>query len=46
LEKIPNRYPYEGDDRTGSLSDFYIYKKICSNSALKGIAPNVWSEEK
>jgi len=40
LKKIPNRYPYEGDDRTGSLSDFYIYKKICSNPALKGIATN------
>ena len=40
LEKISNRYPYKGDDRTGSLSDFYIYRKSCSNSALKGIAPN------
>lgn len=40
LKKIPNKYPYKGDDRTGSLSDFYIYRKSCSNSALKGIATN------
>ncbi len=27
LEWIPNRYPYEGDYRTGSFSDFFIYRK-------------------
>jgi hypothetical protein len=24
---IPNRYPYKGDNNTGSLADFYIYEK-------------------
>ena len=28
LEWIPNRYPYQGDYRTGSFSDFFIYKKV------------------
>ena len=27
MEHIPNRYPYQGDDRTGSFADFYIYGK-------------------
>jgi len=27
LERIPNEYPWKGDDRTGSLSDFFIYGK-------------------
>lgn len=26
--KIPNRYPYAGDHKTGSFSDFYFYEKI------------------
>ena len=26
-QHIPNRYPYAGDDLTGSFSDFYIYEK-------------------
>ena len=25
---IPNRYPYTGDDKTGSIADFYIYTKV------------------
>jgi SAM-dependent methyltransferase len=27
LQHIPNRYPYTGDNDTGSLADFYIYGK-------------------
>ncbi|MCC6608063.1 MAG: class I SAM-dependent methyltransferase [Burkholderiales bacterium] len=27
LERIPNRYPYRGDYREGSFSDFFIYGK-------------------
>jgi SAM-dependent methyltransferase len=27
LEHIPNRYPYRGDTKTGSFSDFFIYAK-------------------
>jgi hypothetical protein len=27
LRHIPNRYPYTGDNDTGSLADFYIYEK-------------------
>lgn len=27
LHHIPNRYPYTGDNDTGSLADFYIYGK-------------------
>jgi hypothetical protein len=27
LRHIPNRYPYTGDNDTGSLADFYIYGK-------------------
>ena len=27
IEHIPNRYPYNGDYRTGSFADFYIYRK-------------------
>ncbi len=46
LKQIPNRYPYQGDEGTGSLSDFYIYGKNCSNSASKGVAPDVWCEKK
>ena len=26
-EQIPNRYPYKGDYKTGSVADFYIYEK-------------------
>lgn len=25
---IPNRYPYTGDQRQGSFSDFYIYRRV------------------
>ena len=28
LDKIPNKYPYSGDYKTGSFADFYIYRKI------------------
>lgn len=27
IQHIPNIYPYAGDDKTGSLADFYIYKR-------------------
>jgi SAM-dependent methyltransferase len=27
MERIPNRYPHEGDYKTGSFSDFYLYAK-------------------
>ena len=27
IEHIPNRYPYEGDYRSGSFADFYIYQR-------------------
>jgi SAM-dependent methyltransferase len=27
LERIPNRYPYNGDFKTSSFADFYVYKK-------------------
>jgi hypothetical protein len=27
IERIQNKYPYDGDYRTGSFSDFYIYGK-------------------
>jgi len=27
IEHIPNKYPYEGDYRTGSFADFYVYEK-------------------
>lgn len=27
LRHIPNRYPYTGDNDTGSLADFYIYER-------------------
>jgi hypothetical protein len=27
LRHIPNRYPYSGDNDTGSLADFYIYER-------------------
>jgi hypothetical protein len=30
LEHIPNRYPYAGDNETGSLADFFIYRKMPS----------------
>ena len=26
---IPNRYPYKGDYRKGSFSNFYIFRKLC-----------------
>jgi len=26
-KKIPNRYPFQGDERTGSFADFYIYEE-------------------
>lgn len=28
FQRIPNRYPYSGDVKTGSFADFYIYAKI------------------
>lgn len=27
MEHIPNKYPFRGDSKTGSFSDFYIFKK-------------------
>jgi SAM-dependent methyltransferase len=27
VKQIPNKYPYRGDNRTGSLSDFFIYER-------------------
>ncbi|WP_174567050.1 MULTISPECIES: hypothetical protein [unclassified Rhodanobacter] len=30
LEHVPNRYPYAGDNATGSLADFFIYGKMPS----------------
>lgn len=27
LEHIPNRYPYQGDNKSGSFADFYLYEK-------------------
>lgn len=27
LERIPNKYPYQGDQQSGSVSDFFIYQK-------------------
>ncbi|MEE4245415.1 MAG: class I SAM-dependent methyltransferase [Kangiellaceae bacterium] len=27
VEKIPNKYPYNGDTKTGSFADFYVYEK-------------------
>lgn len=27
LEHIPNKYPYQGDYKTGSFADFYVYEK-------------------
>ena len=26
-ERIPNKYPFNGDPNTGSLADFYLYQK-------------------
>jgi SAM-dependent methyltransferase len=28
LKHVPNPYPYDGDEKSGSWSDFYIYKKM------------------
>jgi hypothetical protein len=28
LERIPNRYPYRGDHRTGSFADFFIFARL------------------
>jgi hypothetical protein len=28
IKHIPNKYPYNGDYRTGSFADFYIYEKV------------------
>ena len=28
LKHIPNNYPFKGDTRTGSFSDFFIYEKV------------------
>lgn len=27
IERVPNKYPYQGDTRTGSFADFYFYEK-------------------
>lgn len=29
---IPNKYPYKGDYKRGSLADFYIYEKIAEKA--------------
>lgn len=31
--RIPNRYPFHGDYRTGSFADFYIFHRIISGSS-------------
>jgi O-antigen/teichoic acid export membrane protein len=31
VERIPNKYPYEGDNRVGSFADFFIYRKTESS---------------
>jgi hypothetical protein len=28
VKTIPNRYPYEGDDQTGSFADFFIFERM------------------
>ena len=28
LKSIPNKYPFTGDDATGSMAEFYIYRKL------------------
>jgi hypothetical protein len=28
IKYIPNRYPYNGDTKTGSIADFYIFAKV------------------
>lgn len=33
LKHIPNRYPFNGDTKTGSFADFYIYSKAESGTA-------------
>lgn len=33
-EKVPNRYPYLGDYRTGSFADFFIYEPVPSAGCL------------
>ena len=27
IQHIPNRYPYRGDDKTGSFADFFVYER-------------------
>ncbi len=31
LERIPNRYPYRGDYKDGSWSDFFVYARVPTN---------------
>lgn len=38
LEHIPNRYPYQGDYRTGSPADFFVFEKPGTLAEL-GAAP-------
>lgn len=35
LERIPNRYPYRGDYRTGSFADFFIYAKNAETASQR-----------
>ncbi|MEL7036749.1 MAG: hypothetical protein AAFO04_14170 [Cyanobacteria bacterium J06592_8] len=30
MKHIPNKYPYQGDTRTGSFADFFIYEEVAS----------------
>lgn len=30
IQTVKNKYPYQGDNQTGSLADFYVYQKIAS----------------
>jgi SAM-dependent methyltransferase len=34
VRRIPNKYPFEGDDHTGSISDFFVYERTERGSAL------------
>lgn len=34
VRHVPNKYPFEGDYRTGSFADFFVYEKCYSTSQL------------
>ncbi|NNC86840.1 MAG: class I SAM-dependent methyltransferase [Akkermansiaceae bacterium] len=35
---IPNRYPFDGEVKTGSMSDFFIYRRIADGTPVPGEA--------